>query len=159
MSNAWYQPIVCWSVGIKTINSTIVFEREYNHTKSGQMMILITSFWISNLFCRSFCPFNTIVLRAIAIFPVFRLLTDFVCLLIYEFWLCLWKIAQCSVISLLPLFLTITVFDYPLVSFKHIIVLVCLLFDGVSINVVSEIPFSIVSRFSNGFEYTIPMRL
>jgi len=30
-------------------------------------------------------------------------LTDFVCLLIYEFWLSLWKIALCSVILLLPL--------------------------------------------------------
>jgi len=28
---------------------------------------------------------------------------DFVCLLIYEFWLSLWKIALCSVILLLPL--------------------------------------------------------
>jgi len=33
------------------------------------------------------------------------LLTDFVCLLIYEFWLSLWKIALCSVILLLPLFI------------------------------------------------------
>ena len=41
--------------------------------------------------------------RAIAVFPVFRLLTDFVCLLIYEFCLSLWKIARCSVILLLPL--------------------------------------------------------
>jgi len=32
-------------------------------------------------------------------------LTDFVCLLIYEFWLSLWKIALCSVILLLPLFI------------------------------------------------------
>ena len=38
--------------------------------------------------------------RAIA---VFRLLTDFVCLLTYEFCLSLWKIARCSVILLLPL--------------------------------------------------------
>jgi hypothetical protein len=36
-------------------------------------------------------------------FPVFRLLTDFVCLLTYEFWLSLWKIVRCSVILLLPL--------------------------------------------------------
>ena len=36
-------------------------------------------------------------------FPVSRLLTDFVCLLIYEFWISLWKIALCSVILLLPL--------------------------------------------------------
>jgi hypothetical protein len=44
--------------------------------------------------------------RAIAVFPIFRLLTDFVCLLIYEFCLSLWKIARCSVMLLLPLFLT-----------------------------------------------------
>ena len=37
-------------------------------------------------------------------FPVFRLLTDFVCLLTDEVCLTLWKIAQCSVILLLPLF-------------------------------------------------------
>ena len=42
--------------------------------------------------------------RAIAGFPVFLLLTDFVCLLTYEFCLSLWKIARCSVILLLPLF-------------------------------------------------------
>ena len=41
--------------------------------------------------------------RAIAVFPVFWLLTDFVCLLIYEFCLSLCKIARCSVILLLPL--------------------------------------------------------
>ena len=37
------------------------------------------------------------------VFPVFRLLTDFVCLLTYECCLCLWKIARYSVILLLPL--------------------------------------------------------
>jgi len=42
------------------------------------------------------------LVRAIAVFPVFRLLTDFVCLLTYEFSLSLWKIARCSVILLLP---------------------------------------------------------
>ena len=42
--------------------------------------------------------------RAIAVFPVFRLLTNFVCLLTYEFCISLWKIARCSVILLLPLF-------------------------------------------------------
>ena len=39
-----------------------------------------------------------------AVFPVFRLLTDFVCLCTYEFWLSLWKIARCSLMLLLPLF-------------------------------------------------------
>jgi len=33
-----------------------------------------------------------------------KLKYDFVCLLIYEFWLSLWKIALCSVMLLLPLF-------------------------------------------------------
>ena len=45
------------------------------------------------LFIRNFCKLS------------FRLLTDFVCLLIYEFCLSLWKIARCSVILLLPLFM------------------------------------------------------
>ena len=39
-----------------------------------------------------------------AVSPVFRLLADFVCLLIYDFCLSLWKIARCSVTLLLPLF-------------------------------------------------------
>jgi hypothetical protein len=37
------------------------------------------------------------------VFTVFRLLTDFVCLYTYEFWLSLCKIAQSSVNLLLPL--------------------------------------------------------
>ena len=36
--------------------------------------------------------------------PVLRLLTDFVCLYTYEFWLSLCKIIRSSVILLLPLF-------------------------------------------------------
>ena len=47
--------------------------------------------------------------------PVFRLLTDFVCLLTYEFSFSLWKIAQCTVILFLPLF---TASDYPVDIFK-----------------------------------------
>ena len=38
------------------------------------------------------------------VFTVFRLLTEFVCLYNYEFWLSLWKIVRSSVILLLPLF-------------------------------------------------------
>jgi hypothetical protein len=40
----------------------------------------------------------------IKVFTVFRLLTDFVCLYNYEFWLSLCKIVRSSVILLLPLF-------------------------------------------------------
>jgi hypothetical protein len=42
--------------------------------------------------------------RVITVFTVFRLLTDFVCLYTYEFWLSLCKIVQSSVILFLPLF-------------------------------------------------------
>ena len=42
--------------------------------------------------------------RVITVFAFFRLLTDFVCLYTYEFWLSLWKIVRSSVILLLPLF-------------------------------------------------------
>jgi hypothetical protein len=38
------------------------------------------------------------------VFSVFRLVTDFVCLLTYELCLSIWKVARCSVILLLPLF-------------------------------------------------------
>jgi hypothetical protein len=43
--------------------------------------------------------------HVITVFTVFRLLTDFVCLYTYEFWLSLCKTARSSVILLLPLFL------------------------------------------------------
>jgi hypothetical protein len=42
--------------------------------------------------------------RIIAVFTVFQLLTDFVCLYNYEFGLSLCKIVRSSVILLLPLF-------------------------------------------------------
>ena len=42
--------------------------------------------------------------RVITVFTVFRLLTDFVCLYTYEFWLSLCKIVRSSVILFLPLF-------------------------------------------------------
>ena len=42
--------------------------------------------------------------RVITVFTVIRLLTDFVCIYTYEFWLSLCKIVRSSVILLLPLF-------------------------------------------------------
>jgi prepilin signal peptidase PulO-like enzyme (type II secretory pathway) len=47
-------------------------------------------------------------------FSVFRLLTDFVCLYTYEFWLSLCKIVRSSVILLLPLFVLLYFFFWPL---------------------------------------------
>ena len=43
------------------------------------------------------------------VFTVFRLLTDFVCLYTYEFWLSLWKIVRSSVILLSPIFTVLCV--------------------------------------------------
>jgi hypothetical protein len=57
---------------------------------------------------------------SIKVFTVFRLLTDFVCLYNYEFWLSLCKIVRSSVILLLPLF----IFGYFIV--RHRIVLAIL---------------------------------
>ena len=58
------------------------------------------------------CKVNMYQVRVITVFTVFRLLTDFVCLYTYEFWLSLCKIVQSSVILLLPLFTSILqVFD------------------------------------------------
>ena len=50
----------------------------------------------------------------------FRLLTDFVCLYTYEFWLCLWKIVRSLVILLLPWFTEYLYHRWPWIcSFCH----------------------------------------
>ena len=50
------------------------------------------------------CHFDMTHFFRPVLFTVFRLLTDFVCLYNYEFWLSLCKIVRSSVILLLPLF-------------------------------------------------------
>jgi hypothetical protein len=55
----------------------------------------------TSLISFAFCLYQV---RVITVFTVFRLLTDFVCLYTYEFWLSLCKIFRSSVILLLPLF-------------------------------------------------------
>ena len=50
------------------------------------------------------------------VFTVFRLLTDFVCLYNYEFWLSLCKIVRSSVILLLPLLWYLIFRDYLFIS-------------------------------------------
>jgi hypothetical protein len=57
-------------------------------------MFYINLLWYDDC---SWCVVNHISWRS----TVFRLLTDFVCLYNYEFWLSLWKIARSSVILLL----------------------------------------------------------
>ena len=55
------------------------------------------------LFSRLFLLICLYQVKVIKVFTVFRLLTDFVCLYTYEFWMFLWKIVRSSVILLLSL--------------------------------------------------------
>jgi hypothetical protein len=59
--------------------------------------------------------------RLITVFTIFRLLTDFVCLYTYEFWLSLCKIVRSSVILLLPLFHIFHMFSLFNLPFFHIV--------------------------------------
>ena len=52
--------------------------------------------------------------KVITVFPVFRLLTHFVCLCTYEFWFSLWKIVRSLVILLLPLLSEMVLTVWPL---------------------------------------------
>jgi hypothetical protein len=58
--------------------------------------------WVICFALRCLMKFQ-IDVRVITVFTVFQLLTDFVCLYNYEFWLSLCKIVRSSVILLLPL--------------------------------------------------------
>ena len=62
--------------------------------------------------------------RVIMVFTVVRLLTDFVCLYTYEFWLSLCKMDRSSVILLLPLFID----DFVLLTIVSLFVLFFLCF-------------------------------
>jgi hypothetical protein len=69
--------------------------------------------WIYQTGYQKGVKFDTLVsylyqVRFITVFSVFRLLTDFICLYNYEFWLSLCKIVRSSVILLLPLFIRST---------------------------------------------------
>ena len=60
--------------------------------------------WMRSVFGKTRSIKTMCQVRVITVFTVFRLLTDFVCLYNYEFWLSLYKIVRSSVILLLPLF-------------------------------------------------------
>ena len=61
--------------------------------------------------------------NTIMVFTVFRLLTDFVCLYNYEFWLSLCKIVRSSVILLLPLF-TYSLYICTKMLYVHLVLLI-----------------------------------
>ena len=81
-----------------------------------EMLLYSQFFWVGGIYIDGFASndqylyaINFLCLyqvRVITVFTVFRLLTDFVCLHNYEFWLSLCKIVRSSVIWLLPLFST-----------------------------------------------------
>ena len=63
--------------------------------------------------------FLCVYILVITVFTLFRLLTDFVCLYTYEFWLSLCKIVWSSVILLLPLFVNSCCFYFLVLSLYH----------------------------------------
>jgi len=69
-----------------------------------EMICLLLWIIIGKLINSIFLFFCIILVTSKTVFTVFRLLTDFAYLYIYEFWLALWKIVRSSVILLLPLF-------------------------------------------------------
>ena len=75
------------------VNIWVLSLRSFRHTISFYLCLVTMDSvqkWVKN--------------RVITVFTVFRLLTDFVCLYNYEFWLSLCKIVRSSVILLIPLF-------------------------------------------------------
>ena len=70
------------------------------------------------------CKWIHILRCSYGIFTVFRVLTDFVCLYTYEFWLSLCKIVRSSVILLLPL---MYIFCYSTITFKLGVYSLCIL--------------------------------
>jgi hypothetical protein len=69
-----------------------------SYEKNGKTRdVYIFKSWIIDLSMNFF-------IYVFTVFTVFRLMTDFVCLYNYEFWLSLCKIVRSSIILLLPLF-------------------------------------------------------
>jgi hypothetical protein len=87
----WY---FCCSTG-KYINIVLKF-KVYHH-------YIIRYFWKTFRSLNAYIPPIYMRRTNYTVFTVFRLLTDFVCLYTYEFWLYLCKIVRSSVILLLPL--------------------------------------------------------
>ena len=93
----------CWE--FSHINN-LLFILIKNHMRKLQAMFM-NWFHCVSLGLHEQCSWTGSIVYLLAycsFFTVFRLLTDFVCLYNYEFWLSLCKIVRSSVILLLPLF-------------------------------------------------------
>jgi hypothetical protein len=95
------------AIGSKTSNESISFNLDGNKIDCEKEVKLMGVTKKSDSINPPFLWKCLYQVRAIVVFPVFRLLTDFVCLLTYEFCLSFWKFARCLVILLLPLFILI----------------------------------------------------
>ena len=89
------------SISLKPVAIYISMERRLNKIWHAHLCLNLNYNFCSVTIMNWKCLYQV---RVITIFTVFRLLTDFVCLYAYEFWLSLWKIVRSSVILLLPIF-------------------------------------------------------
>jgi hypothetical protein len=86
----------------------------------------------------------------VTVFTIFRLLTDFVCLYTYEFWLSLCRIVRSSVILLLPLFLWNFVNNIYLQNTQIIVILMWFIFFwGYYVTNIKFVRFKIVFFFKH----------
>jgi hypothetical protein len=85
-----------WFVSNQKIFDTIYMQTLYvKHSRIFPVSTIMLFYLIlrsRKVWCLSPCSFWCDQIRVITVFTVFRLLTDFVCLYIYEFWLSLCKI-------------------------------------------------------------------
>jgi len=94
----------CWIKSSQTYIYIYLFSQSFSCTCCSQIVI------ISLVSTELDFTLHTLWDRIFHTSVIFRLLTDFVCLYTYEFWLSLCKIVQSSIILLLPLLLEITLF-------------------------------------------------
>ena len=97
------------AIAMKNVTNFVFFTHTRRHIYfSLPSTVLIIKFlwrvltWRQFILTIMFRPFGSLTPNTV--FTVFRLLTDFVCLYNYEFWLSLCKIVRSSVILLLPLY-------------------------------------------------------
>ena len=96
----------------------------YRISVSQMIMDMFLLSWTQSRPSTLLFTYSLYQVRVITVFTVLRLLTDFVCLYTYEFWLSLCKIVRSSVILLLPLF----IYDFVLLTIVSLFVLFFLCF-------------------------------
>ena len=115
LSMAYHEWTIEWSIVVCVLKTILTTHFELSAcTKSGKSTV---KYMLSMIFRSNFGAVksdlthhvfgNACIKSGPLRFPTFRLLTDFVCLLTYEYCLFLWNIAWSPVILLLPLFGTV----------------------------------------------------